>query len=832
MSFLTRILFAASICLAAGPLRGQDSVEADVAFFEKHVRPLLVSRCNECHATDSDSVGGNLLLDSRAGWIAGGDLGPAIIPGDPDASLLLHAVKHSGDELQMPPDGRLSDREIQHLENWIRRGAVDPREGIATGRPSTEAIDWDAGRNHWAFQPLRQVRPPQLDPWWSRWAENEMDWRVAAQYAQRGLVPVARADRPTLIRRATFDLLGVPPTPEEVNRFVSDRRPGAYIRMIDRLLASPQYGERWGRHWLDVARYADSNGLDENAAHGNAWRYRDYVIGSFNRDLPYDLFVKEQLAGDQLASDDDDVRRRRIIATGFLVLGPKVLAEGDEKKMEMDIIDEQIETVGRAFLGLTLGCARCHDHKFDPIGTKDYYALVGIFGSTKTMEDYKRIAKWNEISVATTEQQTRRIEQQQRAAEAKKRLDEFIAKANQDLLASLAEDAKLPKNPDEHYDQATQTELVVLRKQLAESEAAIIELPAAMAVVDRENPTDQPVLIRGNHLTPADIVPRGFPTVLVSHRETTRYAIPQHRSGRLELAAWLTAPDHPLAARVMVNRIWRWHFGRGITPSTDNLGLLGDRPSNPALLDWLAQTFIADGWSIKKLHRRIMLSAAYRLSSAADADNLRIDPENESFWRFEVRRLEAEEMLDSLHDVSGLLDRRMGGSMLETENRVLVFNHTSEDKTTYQSPRRAVYLPVIRNHLADVFQLFDYSEASVMTSDRPSTTVAPQALFLMNSDIAIRASERFAQRLLEQSDLSDEVLLSRAYQLAFGRSPSEPEISRDLRYLAQFIESIRLEQQASDSDLVGEQSGEAARHQAWQMLCHTLLAASEFCYVR
>ncbi len=341
-----------------------------------------------------------------------------------------------------------------------------------------------------------------------------------------------------------------------------------------------------------------------------------------------------------------------------------------------------------------------------------------------------------------------------------------------------------------------------------------------MAVVDREHPTDQPVLIRGSHLTPADVVPRGLPTVLVSHRDANQYAIPASRSGRLQLAEWLTDRHHPLAARVIVNRIWRWHFGRGITPSTDNFGLLGDDPSNPELLDWLAATFIADGWSIKNLHRRIMTSATYQLSSNSDGDNLRVDPENESFWKHDVRRLEAEEILDSLHDVSGLLDRQMGGSLLETENRVLVFNHTSEDKTTYQTPRRAVYLPVIRNHLADVFQLFDYSEASVMTSDRPSTTVAPQALFLMNSEIAIRASERFAQRLLQQTDLTDEALLTRAYQLALGRSPNEPEISRDLRYLAQFRRA-----QVSQSD-------EVSRQRAWQMFCHTLLASSEFCYVR
>ncbi len=807
-------------CLLAvgrGAVAGQE-ITAEVTYFEKHVRPLLVARCIECHSTDSDALGGNLFLDSRAGWLAGGDLGPAIVPGEPGESLLIAVVKQSGDDLQMPPDGRLSDAEIQHLENWIRRGAVDPRESTLSARPRETEIDLEKGRQHWAFTPLQTVALPSLDPTSSRWAENEIDLFVARSYQQQGLIPVAKTSRRPLIRRATFDLLGVPPTPEEINRFVTDTGVGAYARLIDRLLASPQYGERWGRHWLDVARYADSNGLDENAAHGNAWRYRDYVIESFNEDLSYHHFVTEQLAGDQQTSDDDAIRRRRTIATGLLVLGPKVLAEGDEKKMEMDIIDEQIETIGRAFMGLTLGCARCHDHKFDPISTEDYYALAGIFGSTKTMESYKRIAKWNEVSVATPQQKSEHQRITDEIAAVKKQVGDLVAAANERLKESLAGGAKLPPKPEGQYDAETKTGLAKLRQHLAAVEAELEPLPTAMAVVDHEHPADQRVLVRGSHLTPAEPVGRGFPSVLVSYREPQRYQIPSQQSGRLQLAAWLTDKEHPLASRVMVNRIWRWHFGRGIKRSTDDFGLLSDRPSHPELLDWLAQQFIADDWSIKQMHRRIMLSATYQLCSDDDDTNSKIDPENESLWRFHVRRLEAEELLDSLNDVSGQLDRRMGGTLLKTANRVLVFNHTSEDKTTYELPIRAVYLPVIRNHLADAFQLFDYSEASVMTSDRPTTTVAPQALFMMNSDTVKLAATRFAQRLQRGVPRSDGARLQRAYELAFGRLPSETEISRGLKYLQMFAE------RAGDSDDPHER--------AWQLLCQMLLASNEFCYVR
>ncbi len=818
MSLSARTLLA-FLCLAGAAAKGQNAADQDVAYFEQHVRPLLVARCLECHSSTSDSLGGNLRLDSRDGWISGGDLGPAVVPGEPDASLLVRAVRQTNDDLQMPPDGRLSDAEIRHLENWIRRGAVDPRVANVSKALPSHPVDLETARQHWAFHPLCAVEVPTVEPALSRWAESEIDLLVAQKYAELGLVPTAKADRRTLIRRAQFDLLGVPPTPAEVDRFVSDKSPLAYQRLIDRLLASPQYGERWGRHWLDVARYADSNGLDENAAHGNAWRYRDYVIGSLNDDRGYDQFVIEQLAGDQLSSVDEDVRRRRTIATGMLVLGPKVLAEGDEKKMEMDIIDEQIETVGRAFMGLTLGCARCHDHKFDPIRTEDYYALAGIFGSTKTMEDYKRIAKWNEVEVATPQQRDEHQRQQQKIAAAKTRVDDFVAEANRQLVATLEEGGKLPKQPEQQYDQETQQQLAELRQQLAVAEAELEELPSAMAVVDRAQPADQRVLVRGSHLTPAAEVERGFPAVFVSYREQNRYAIPADQSGRLQLARWLTDKQHPLAARVMVNRIWRWHFGRGITPTTDNFGLLGARPSNPQLLDWLAQQFIADGWSIKQMHRRIMLSATYQLSSAEDVANSRLDPKNEFQWRFNVRRLEAEELLDSLNEVSGLLDREMGGSLLKTENRVLVFNHTSEDKTTYDLPRRAVYLPVIRNHLADVFQLFDYSEASVMTSDRPTTTVASQALFMMNSEVAMRVSERFAQRLHRDPSLVDGARIKLAYKLAFGRPPTEMEIDRGLQYLAIFAE------QADDASTT-------PAPRSWQLYCQMLLAANEFCYVR
>ncbi len=534
------------------------------------------------------------------------------------------------------------------------------------------------------------------------------------------------------------------------------------------MLSSPHYGERWGRHWLDVARYADSNGLDENTAHGNAWRYRDYVVAAFNADKPYDQFLREQIAGD-LLNGNAVKRQERLIATGFLSLGPKVLAEPDEKKMEMDIIDEQVDTLGRAVLGLTLGCARCHDHKFDPVPQDDYYALAGIFMSTKTMESFKKVARWYENPLGTEKETAAKLE-----------YDREVAKLKETLKATKVESEKKP-----------------LRERLAMLEKNALVVPSAMGVSEADV-VNAAVLPRGNHLNPSRVVPRRFPTALAGPNQTP---LTDKQSGRLELADWLTKSDHPLTARVMVNRVWRWHFGQGLVRSVDNFGLLGEKPSHPQLLDYLAVHFVKDGWSLKKLHRTILLSSTYQQASELPAANphsaIRIpqleDADNRLLWRMNPRRLEAEEIRDALLTVSGTLERSIGGPVLEhVKNRGYLFDHTSKDGTTYDSKRRSIYLPVIRNNLYDVFQLFDSTDATVINGDRATTTVATQALFWMNSPLVLEAAEKMTSAALPEKGLqSSHERLRHCYLTSYGREPSEREVERMTMGLVDTEQSLR-----------------------------------------
>jgi hypothetical protein len=787
--------------------------EADgIAFFEKQVRPLLIERCLKCHSSGSKKVGGNLLLDSRDGWMKGGDLGPAIDPGNADNSLLIKAIRHTSDEVQMPPAGKISAADIATFAKWIELGAPDPRKG--SGNVANQrVINLEEERKFWSFQlPLDDISPPAVGN--ADWPTNGIDQFILARLEKQQLAPAAAAEKLVLIRRVTFDLIGLPPTPNEINEFLKDESADAYRKVIDRLLDSPRYGERWGRHWLDVARYSDSNGLDENIAHGNAWRYRDYVIQAFNNDKPYDQFVTEQLAGDLLPlAEDETTRHQRIIATGFLSLGPKVLAEVDETKMEMDIIDEQIETVGRTFMGLTLGCARCHDHKFDPISTKDYYALAGIFKSTKTMEHFKKIAKWHESPIDTNAAKEKRQAHSKKIDEVKKQIAAIVAAANV-ALTKTAPDGKLPADAEKKYDESTKKELATLREQQKQLEASMPAVPTAMSVVERD-PTDVHVHIRGSHLSQGELAQRGFPVVFST---TANAAVPPKSSGRLELAHWLVSGKHPLTARVMVNRIWRWHFGRGLVASTDNLGQLGERPQNQELLDWLSTRFVRDGWSIKSLHRLICLSSTYRMSSVASSGE-QLDPANQLQWRANMQRLEAESIRDSMLAIGGLLDESMGGSLLHVKNREFIFNHTSKDETKYDSDRRSVYLPVIRNHLYEVFQLFDYSDASVPNSDRPTTTVAPQALFMLNSEFAERTSLGFAKRVIKSSDAIEQRIAT-AYQLAYGRPPTATQVERDKRFLKIFDSQVKATEEQSREEI------------SWRLYCQMLLASNEFVYVR
>jgi len=803
------------ICAVLAPsvLAGTAHTPQELEFFEKKIRPILVDKCYPCHSP-AEKVKGGFNLETREDLLKGGDTGPALIAGDPEKSRLIEAVRYKNLDLQMPPKNPLAAEQIRDLEAWVKMGAPDPREKAGKTSPTKRVIDLNEGRKFWAFQPVAHPEQPSVRQ--LAWVQSPVDAFILAKLEPQHIAPAPAADRRTLIRRATFDLTGLPPTPAEIEAFLADRSPDAFARVVDRLLASRHYGERWGRHWLDIARYADSNGLDENVAFGNAWRYRDYVIHAFNQNKPYDQFLTEQLAGDLLPPTEDlAVRNERLTALGFLSIGPKVLAEPDKVKLEMDMIDEQIDTLGRAFLATTLGCARCHDHKFDPIPTDDYYALAAIFKSTRTMDDLKTPATWHEPVVSLPEDIQLQEAFRARLAAQKLSLSNYVAEANRVLLTTLQTNT-LPKDAEKLYPTNTLAELTQRRAELKKLEGSAPEVPSTMGVTERtDRALTLPVHIRGSHLTLGKPVPRGVPQVMTPSQ---RPQFSEQQSGRLELARWLVNPEHPLTARVMVNRIWRWHFGQGLVATPDNFGLLGERPSHPELLDWLARRFVDDGWDIKAMHRLLMLSSTYQMSTQVEGGAHPRDPENRLLQRFPPRRLDAEEIRDAVLSVSGSLDLTMGGKTIPLKNRDYVFNHTSKDATTYDSPRRAVYLPIIRNHLYDLFQQFDFPDPAVPNGHRTATVVAPQALLMMNSDLVNQAANRFAAQLLEEAPESETHRVSQAYLRAYGRPPTDAERQRAARFIAVFPSGA------------GEATPEA-RTNAWTTFCQSLLAANEFIYL-
>jgi cytochrome c553 len=788
---------------------GQDQNEKSLQYFENKIRPLLVEHCYQCH--DKDKQESDLRLDTTADVLAGGASGPAVVKGKPDESLILIAMNYHQEDLQMPPAGKLGDDDIASVRQWIKDGATMPQAGTSI-TPRRGNIDMETARQFWSFQPPEKNKLPSVAN--AAWPKASLDYFILSNLDANGLSPAAPASKRQLIRRVTFDLTGLPPTPDDITSFLNDQSHSAFAKVVDRLLNSHAYGERWGRHWLDVARYADSNGLDENVAHGNAWRYRDYVIKALNHDKTFDQFLVEQLAGDLLEHDSEQERIDHLVATGFLSLGPKVLAEGDEAKMEVDIIDEQIDTIGRTFMGLTLGCARCHDHKFDPIRTEDYYALAGIFKSTRTMESFKRIAKWNENEIATSVELKQRKHAEKEITDIKTSIARLIAESNEELKTQLPNDAALPKDAEQQYSNAAKKKLGDLRKKLTHLEASLPVLPTAMGVVDSD-PVDTKIHIRGSHLALGKKVKRGVPLVIA---EDGQPEIGGMASGRLQLARWLVRSEHPLTSRVIVNRVWRWYFGRGLVETTDNFGKLGDRPTNQPLLDHLAIGLVENNWSLKTLHREIVLSSTYQMSSVNQNASLIIDPENRMQSRASIRRLEAEEIRDSLLAVSGLVDRNIGGSMLHVGNREFVFNHTSKDETSYETTRRSIYLPVIRNHLCDVFSLFDYSDASVPTGDRSTSTIAPQALFMMNSELLEQCSQALAKRLTDECSNNNGQKVTRLYQLVLGREPLEAETRHALAFVSKL-----------DGQVANGPKNTAER--GWQALCHVLLMSSEFLHV-
>lgn len=791
MSFVlvcvTTVVTAHADDAVSGPSRDQE------AFFEAKVRPLLVQHCYDCHGPDSGKGEADLRVDSLEALMKGGKSGPALVAGQANQSLIMLAVKHDG-AVAMPPKKKLAPQEIESLAKWIAVGAPWPgAKAVSEPTHSAETPHhWsDEARRFWAFQPVRAVVPPSVRD--AQWPLTPIDRFILSRLEAGGIHPAPTADKRTLIRRVTIDLLGVPPTVAEVDAFLKDVAPEAFERVVNRLLDSPMYGERWGRHWLDVARYADSNGMDDNLAYTDAWRYRDYVIASFNADKPFDRFVQEQLAGDLLAKDEPSKRDELTIATGFLSIGPKMLAEDDPVKQQLDIVDEQLDTTCRVFMGLTMGCVRCHDHKFDPLSMNDYYAMAGIFSGAQTMVSFRVDSKWNTTGLGDT-QTAFRLEDLKQIID---RHDNALVNGNTTAMSA-----------EERTAHAT-----LLDKAYQEYAA----IPKAMSVAEGTG-RDIEIRLRGNHLTKGAVAARGFPSILEQVPASTIQGI---ASGRLELAKWLTRAEHPLTSRVIVNRVWRWHFGQGLVASVDNFGKLGESPSHPELLDWLTDQFVADGWSLKKLHRQILLSRTWQMSTTWNEQAAQVDPQNRLMWRMPRQRMEAEVVRDSLLAVSGQLDPTMGGSLMNTTPfQNLSLGGASRKPELYQSNRRSVYLPVLRGSVYDAFQAFDFPDPAVLNGDRMTTTVASQALFMLNGTLVDQSSKSLSDRLLSQN-LPDRERMQWACRTILCREADEEELAAWEKFLVRY----------RDASSLAEKSDDERQKLSWQGLCRALLSSNEFIYV-
>lgn len=764
------------------------------AHFESKIRPVLVQHCYECHSSSARIVRGGLWLDSRQGIENGGDSGVLIDGNNPNSSLLIKALEHN--ELEMPPGKRLPQSVIDDFREWIRQGAQDPREEV---KSKPLSVDPEKAATHWAFQPISNPSLPSISN--HTWPANAIDSFVLHNLELREWTPSPAADKYTLIRRATFDLIGLPPSLDEIRSFLEDNTPNAYEKVIDRLLASPNYGEHWARHWLDVVRYADSNGADENHDFPHAWRYRDWVSLALNEDLPFDRFLQAQVAGDLQANDtlSEEENRQLITATGFLVIGPKMLAEQDKAKMRIDIIDEQIDTLSRAFLGITLACARCHDHKFDPLKARDYYALAGIFASTKTMADEAFVSKWMERPLPSRHISQLQTEYQPKIDATQAALNARIQLARDQLTVS-GRFSTLPDNPETHFTEQDKKEIDDAKKSLEEIQKQRPAFDLAMAV-EESKAQDLPVHLRGNHLKPtSDTVPRSVPERILATCPLD--AIEASQSGRLQLANWLTSPSQPLTARVMVNRIWMWHFGKGLVQSPSNFGLQSEPPSHPELLDYLAYQWMSGGWSLKKLHRTILLSNTYRMSSRS-TNYSESDPENQLLWRQNRKRLEVEPLRDSILNASGSLHRTLGGKPVGDAEH-----------------RRTMYLRIDRAALNDFLSTFDYVETASHIEQRPVTTVPYQALFLLNNPLVHEQASRLANKALETQSADDVARIQHLWLTLFSRPAHNDEVARCEQFLKQAI----AERPAS------EESMERLR-QVFAALVRSLFASNEFIYV-
>ena len=933
------VLPASSILEFASAAQTNDSAE----FFEKRIRPVLVANCAKCHNPKAQVA--QLDLTTAEGFAKGGESGSLINKDKPEESRLLKAINYD-DTLKMPPSGKMKAEDITALSEWVKMGAPWPNtnsDTIATAKPSAPKSTrefTEEEKKFWAFQPLAKSSVPSVKN--SAWVKSPVDAFILAKLEEKNLTPAPPADKLTLLRRASFDLTGLPPSEQEIKDFLADSSPKAFEKVVDRLLASPRYGEKWGRNWLDVARYADSTGNDEDHRYPFAWKYRDYVITAFNNDLPYDQFVREQIAGDQLpAPNGGEVNQRGIIATGFLALGPKAVAQQDKKKMLYDVYDEQVDVTSKAFLGLTLACARCHNHKFDALLTKDYYSMINIFASTKSFtnpdshvsvvfekplvpktewEKYqaarreyqakeKRLrTEMDEIvdavrepvvkqqaprlaeymlaahkvysSTATAEEVARQTNlsedvlkqwvkllkpedltpqhllawrnakpetlaavAQEYQRDFQTQLDEWnkrVAKWRAEYQKAIAENkTPLPDKPkfeagdDRFFDSvyfenegpfslsiqektqfsaAQQQRISELQKELETLKKSAPAEPELACAIEDGEPVAQKVFVRGDYNNPGEEAPKAFPAILTAFDTKPGFS----GSGRLQLAEWLTQPEHPLTSRVMVNRIWQWHFGEGLVRTPDNFGKMGDKPSHPELLDFLAREFVKSGWSIKAMHRLVMLSSAYQMSSVNSNLADHTDADNRLLTRFNRRRLTVEEMRDGLLAIDGSIDLTMGGSLQQGRGTDGENNQGRLSLNPEKLKRRTVYIPLRRANLPTLLNLFDFGDATSMQGKRQLTNVSTQALFWLNSEFLADRSASLAKTLLEDASLNDATRIETLYLRALNRKAEKVEIEQATKYIAAFKQKAQ---------------GEHVDQKAWQSLCHVLLASNDFLYI-
>ena len=760
-------------------------------FFEKNIRPVLTDKCYKCHSEQSEKLKGALKLDSKEAMLKGGDSGAAIVLFHPEKSLLLKAIRWADPNLQMPPKEQLTAHDIKNFEIWIKMGAPDPRKGNGPTNSTYGNYNWEEAKKFWAFQPVKNPESPRVKD--TKWPVTPIDQFVLAKLEERNLPINGPANKRTLIRRATYDLIGLPPTPEEIKAFLEDKSPKAFEKVVDRLLASRHYGEQWGRHWLDIVRYADTSGCNSDFPVPDAYKYRNYVINSFNADKPYDEFVREQIAGDLLPAKNDEERFQKIIATGYLAISRRFGSRNNEFHLT---IEDTIDNMGKGILGLSVSCARCHDHKFDPIPTKDYYSLYGIFQSTKYAfpgtEVYRHPKDFVPLATGTNLQAV--FDYEKELADLDEEIDK-LGDEKRELADKLKDDDKKKTETNDKPDddeakvrdrlKEVKAALEDARTKLKKLEGNPPDTDKAYAVSDGK-PTDAKIQKKGVPTNLGDEVPRGFLQILGGQR------LPKDEkgSGRAELAQWLTDKNNPLTARVIVNRIWQFHMGKGIVETPNDFGSRGKLPTHPELLDYLASQFMRNGWSFKKMHKAIMLSRVYQLSSTENPRNNVTDPDNQWLWRFNRRRLSAEEIRDSLLTISGTLDSTMGGAQPFPPESEWKYSQHKPFMADYPTNKRSIYLMQQRIRKQPFLEVFDGADPNATTGDRPISTTPIQALMMMNSGYIFELADKFAVRIglatFEQKERIDY-----AYELALSRPATRSEEKDGIAYLKKIREELR-----------------------------------------